>query len=179
MTKADLGKGYIHVYTGDGKGKTTAALGLALRAAGHGLRSFIMHFMKGNLEYGELTAQKYLPGLIIVLQGGRETFVSKDNPDAEDIRLAQQAFDSCKQAMASGEYDIVVLDEINVAVDFGLIPCEEVLELMRGKPDGMELVLTGRYADPRIIEAADLVTEMRLVKHYYDSGIAARLGIER
>ncbi|MDD5222862.1 MAG: cob(I)yrinic acid a,c-diamide adenosyltransferase [bacterium] len=178
MKNHGLEKGFIQVYTGDGKGKTTAALGLALRAIGHGFKVNIIHFMKGNIEYGELKAAKCLEPNLIIRQMGRETFVSRDNPDQEDIKLAQQALDLAGEAVAGGEYDLVVLDEINCALDFGLIPLEQVLKILRTKPERVELVLTGRGAPPEIIQAADLVTEMKEIKHYYRRGIKSRKGIE-
>ncbi|HUT55063.1 MAG TPA: cob(I)yrinic acid a,c-diamide adenosyltransferase [bacterium] len=171
-------KGYVQVYTGAGKGKTTAALGMCLRAAGHGLTSHIIQFMKGRIDYGELEAVKRFEGLIKLTQGGRECFVSKSCPDPEDKRLAQETLKLAREAMREGKVDILVLDEINVALDFGLIELEDVLGLIREKPERMELVLTGRNAHPKVIEAADLVTEMREVKHYWEKGVTARTGIE-
>ena len=173
-----LAKGYVHVYTGEGKGKTTAALGLALRALGHGLKVYVIHFMKGNIEYGELRAVKYLKPNLTIQQMGRETFVNRENPDPEDIALARKAFQLAQRVVSSGEYDIVILDEINCALDYQLVPIDGVLQLIKEKPDRVELVLTGRGAPEEIIEAADLVTEMREIKHYYKKGIASRKGIE-
>jgi len=178
MKNPSLEKGFIQVYTGDGKGKTTAALGLALRAIGHGLKVNIIHFMKGNIEYGELKAAKCLEPNLIIRQMGRETFVSRDNPDQEDIKLARQALALSGEVVAGGEYDLVVLDEINCALDFGLIPLDQVLKILQTKPERVELVLTGRGAPPEIIQAADLVTEMKEIKHYYRRGIKSRKGIE-
>ena len=173
-----LEKGYVHVYTGSGKGKTTAALGLSLRALGHGLKVFIIHFMKGNIEYGELKAVKYLEPHLSIQQMGRETFVSREDPDPEDVELARKALELSRRAVSGGEYDIVVMDEVNCALDYHLVPLEEVLGLIRGKPEHVELVLTGRGAPTEIIEAADLVTEMKEIKHYYQKGITSRKGIE-
>jgi cob(I)alamin adenosyltransferase len=173
-----LDRGYIHVYTGDGKGKTTAALGLALRAMGHGLRVFVIHFMKGNIRYGELEMARKLGPDLEIRQMGRETFVNRENPDPEDIRLAVEALTLAGEVTGAGKYDLVVLDEVNVAVDFGLIPVDGVLELMRNRPKHVELVLTGRNAHPDVVAEADLVTEMKLIKHYYDRGVAAREGVE-
>jgi len=171
-------KGLIQVYTGNGKGKTTAALGLALRAVGHRLRVLVIQFMKGNINYGELESSKKLSPYLTVIQSGRETFVSKTNPDPVDIRLAQEGFDLAKKAMADEAYDIIILDEIIVAVDYGLIPLSDLLRLLDTKPNGVELILPGRNAKPEIIEKADLVTEMVEQKHYYQNGVEAREGVE-
>ena len=171
-------KGLIQVYTGDGKGKTTAALGVALRAVGHGLKVLVIQFMKGNINYGELESSKKLFPYLTIKQMGRETFVSKSNPDPIDIRLGQDGFDLAKRALAEEAYDIVILDEINVAVDYGLIPLPDLLHLLDTKPGGVELILTGRNASPEILEKADLVTEMVEQKHYYRSGVPAREGVE-
>ena len=171
-------KGLIQVYTGNGKGKTTAALGLALRAVGHGLKVLIIQFMKGNINYGELESAKKLSPYLTIKQMGRETFVSKTDPDPIDIKLAQEGFSLAKKAIENGEYDIVILDEINVAIDYGLIPLSDLLDVLDTKPVGVELLLTGRNAKPEILERADLVTEMVDRKHYYKKGIPARNGIE-
>jgi cob(I)alamin adenosyltransferase len=171
-------KGLIQVYTGNGKGKTTASLGLALRAVGHGHKVLVIQFMKGNINYGELESSKRLSPYLTIKQMGRETFVSKSNPDPIDIRLAQDGFALAKKAIAGKEYDIVILDEINVAVDYGLIPLSELLQLIDSKPATVELILTGRNAKPEILEKADLATEMVELKHYYQNGVQAREGIE-
>jgi cob(I)alamin adenosyltransferase len=167
----------IQVYTGLGKGKTTAALGLALRAAGQGLKVYIIQFMKGWPDYGELVSVEKLPN-ITLRQFGRPEFVDKDNPDPEDIRQAHQALDRARQIIAGGEHDIVILDEINVALDFGLIGLAEVLSLLDDKPQKVELVLTGRSAHPALVQRADLVTEMLDIKHPYHEGTRGRRGIE-
>ncbi|MGC8787097.1 MAG: cob(I)yrinic acid a,c-diamide adenosyltransferase [Anaerolineae bacterium] len=172
-----LERGLIQVYTGDGKGKTTAALGLALRAAGHGLRVYIVQFMKGWPHYGELLALAAQPNITLV-QFGRPSFVNREHPDPEDVRLAQEAYQRSLDLLTNGQYDVVILDEINVALDYGLISLEQVLALLDAKPPHVELVLTGRNAHPRVIERADLVTEMREVKHPYRLGIEGREGIE-
>jgi cob(I)alamin adenosyltransferase len=179
MTRTVIGKGYIQVYTGNGKGKTTASLGLAVRAAGHGLKTVIIQFMKGWIDYGELKGVEMLSPLVTIHQAGRDTFVDRESPDPEDIRLARDGWELAKETILGGKADIVVLDEINCAVDFGLLPVGEVLDVLRRKPNGMEIVLTGRGAPEEIVEAADLVTEMREIKHYYAKGVDARVGVER
>jgi cob(I)alamin adenosyltransferase len=172
-------RGCVQLYTGDGKGKTSAALGLALRALGHGLRVYVVQFMKGNIEYGELEMARRLAPQLELRQMGRASFVDRRNPDPVDVQWAERALALSREVIAADAHDVVILDEINVAVDFKLIPVEEVLALLESRPAHMELVLTGRYADPKLIAAADLVTEMKLVKHYYDQGVEARVGIER
>lgn len=170
-------RGCVQVYTGNGKGKTTAALGLALRAVGRGLKVCFFQFIKGGGPYGEhLVAAKLAP-LLTITQTGRPGWVNQQDI-GEDRRLAQEAFEQAKELLTSGEYDLLVLDEINGAVGFGLIDVEQVLELIRLRPNGVELVLTGRNAHERVIEAADLVTEMREVKHFFKAGVPARIGIE-
>jgi cob(I)alamin adenosyltransferase len=170
-------QGTVQVYTGDGKGKTTAALGLALRAWGHGARVLVIQFMKGRINYGELAAARRLPGFDIE-QYGRETFVDRDEPAAEDVALAREALARARQVVAENAYDLVVLDEVNVAVDYGLVETKEILDLVAARPPEMELVLTGRGAPAAFVEAADLVSEVREIKHYYREGVAARKGIE-
>ncbi len=171
-------KSLIQVYTGDGKGKTTAALGLALRAIGHGLKVLVVQFMKGNIDYGELQCSQRLYPNLTIKSMGRESFVSKSNPDPIDVQCAVDAFALAQNAIQSKNFDIVILDEINVAVDYGLIPLKSVLELMESKPNTVELVFTGRYAKKEVIERADLVTEMIERKHYYRKGVIARKGVE-
>lgn len=174
-----LGKGYIQIYTGSGKGKTTAALGLSLRAAGQGLKTIIIQFMKGWIEYGELKGVKMLAPHVDLYQMGRDTFVNPNNVDPDDIELARKGLELAREIIDERKADILVLDEINTTVMFNLIPEEEVLELMETKPAGLELVLTGRGATDRMIEKADLVTEMKDIKHYYSQGVDGRIGIER
>ena len=171
-------KGLIQIYTGNGKGKTTAALGLALRAVGHGLKVLIIQFMKGNTEYGELESAQKLSPCLTIKPFGRKVFVSETNPEEIDIQLALEGFSLAKTAIENKEFDIVILDEINLAVDYGLIPLSELLQLIDAKPTTVELILTGRNARPEIIEKADLVTEMVERKHYSNKGVSARKGIE-
>ncbi len=169
-------KGYVQVYTGDGKGKTTAAIGLALRAAGAGLNVFIGQFIKSG-KYSEIKALERFSGSITCRQFGKGCWI-RGKPSEEDGRLAREGFEEVRKIVQNGEYDVVVLDEADVAVLFGLFGVEELLALIDMKPEKMELVFTGRRADPRLIERADLVTEMREVKHYYQKGVIARKGIE-
>jgi len=171
-------RGMIHLYTGNGKGKTTAALGLALRAAGWKKKTLIIQFMKGQ-KYGELEAVKALSPYITIEQMGLDTFVHIEGPTEIDCQMAQKGLARAREAMESGDIDILVLDEINVALYFRLLELSEVLELIDDKPSAMELVLTGRYAPHKLIERADLVTRMELVKHYFEQGVQARTGIER
>ena len=170
-------KGYVHVYTGDGKGKTTAAFGLALRAAGAGLKVFIAQFVKGQ-QYSELNSIARFSDLITLKQYGRGCFIRK-NPVPEDIEAAREGLEEVRQVLGSGKYSVVILDEANIATYYGLFSVEELLELIESKPEVVELVITGRYADSRILEKADLVTEMKKIKHYYDRGVKARTGIEK
>jgi cob(I)alamin adenosyltransferase len=179
MGEKRLSQGMIQVYTGNGKGKTTAALGLACRAVGHGYKVFIIQFMKGNIDYGEVETARRLAPYLTIRQMGRGCRVSRENPDPADIKLVQEAMVVARGAILGGEYDIVILDEINVAVDLGLVQKEEVLKLMDERPVNVELILTGRYAAKEIIERADLVTEMVEIKHYYHRGIESRKGIEK
>ncbi len=171
-----LSMGYIHVYTGNGKGKTTAAFGLAMRAAGRGKRVCIIQFMKPDEGYGEQVSARKLG--IELHAFGTNQFVNKRNPKKEDIERAKNALRMGKEKVESGEYDVVILDEINVALNFNLISLNDVLSLMDNVPERTELVMTGRYARDEIMEKANLVTEMREVKHYFQEGIVAREGIE-
>ncbi len=174
-----IGKGYVQVYTGNCKGKTTAALGLAFRAMGHGLRTYIGQFMKGQ-KYGELDAARMVSPYITIEQFGREECIRmKAPPNPEDVDRARSGLHKVATQMISGNYSIVVFDEILTARHFGLVSTDDILALLARKPDGVELILTGRYAPPEIVAAADLVTEMVEVKHYYRKGVLARAGIER
>lgn len=191
-------KGYVQVYTGNGKGKTTAAIGLAIRALGAGKKVLFLQFMKAKV-YSE---HNILPGIspnLTVETIGKPFFVLKEgsmpdkelaewkkkavvfapgNPPPEYVQLVAGGIDKAEKALASGEYDLVVLDEINVALHFELATWQQVLELIEAKAEGVELVMTGRYAPPELLERADLVTEMREIKHYYTQGVQARKGIE-
>jgi len=172
-----LEKGLVQVYTGNGKGKTTAAFGLALRAIGRGLKVYIIQFIKGGFDYGELYMVDKLPNLKLKAFG-RGRFVTEKPAGKLDVELAEEALALAEEVIKSGEYDIVILDEINVALNLKLIKTEKVLELMKNKPQHVELVLTGRYASSQILRAADLVTEMKEVKHPFNRGYQARKGIE-
>ncbi|MGQ9673311.1 MAG: cob(I)yrinic acid a,c-diamide adenosyltransferase [Candidatus Aminicenantales bacterium] len=172
-------KGYLQIYTGNGKGKTTAALGLALRAAGHGFRVYIGQFLKGH-PYGELRSVRKLAPLITIEQFGRKGFIHvTETPDDEDIERAQRGLEKCLRAMLSGKFRVLVLDEINVALHFGLVSEKDVHGFLDQKPTDVEVVLTGRYAPPSLLKRADLVTEMKEKKHYYVQGVRARPGIEK
>ena len=176
-TAVKTANGLVIVITGNGKGKTTAAFGQALRAIGQGYKVFVLQFMKGR-KYGEfIAAEKYLPRLTIRMFG-LDSFVMRDNPAAIDIELAQKGLAAAKKAINSGKYDMVILDEINVALDFKLINLQEVIDIIKNKPAGLDLILTGRYAPPEIIELADTVSEVQEVKHHYNKGIKDRTGIE-
>jgi cob(I)alamin adenosyltransferase len=174
-----LERGQVQVYTGNGKGKTTASLGLALRAVGRGLRVCMVQFIKGGGQYGEHLAAERLAPLLTIHQTGRDGWIHRDRLDPEDIRLARETLELARRVITGGEYDLVILDEINGAAWFGLISVEDVLALVAQRPDQVELVLTGRSADARVIEAADLVTEMVEVKHYFQAGVQGRVGIEK
>jgi cob(I)alamin adenosyltransferase len=174
-----LEQGLVQVYTGNGKGKTTAALGLALRAIGRGLQVCMVQFIKGGGAYGEHLAAEKLAPLLTIHQTGRDGWIFRDKLDPEDIRIAAETLALAQRVLTGGEYDLVILDEINGAAWFGLIEVEAILELLALKPAQVELVLTGRNADARVIAAADLVTEMREIKHYYAAGVPARIGIEK
>jgi cob(I)alamin adenosyltransferase len=170
-------RGLVQVYTGNGKGKTTAAFGQALRAIGRDWRVCVVQFMKGR-KYGEcIAAERCLPNLTIHL-AGLDSFVMRENPAPVDIELAKQGLELARAAVASGDYDMVILDEINVAVDFKLIPIEAVIALIKSRPPGLDLILTGRYAPEEIMALADTVSEVREVKHHYNAGIKDRAGIE-
>lgn len=178
MSKGER-KGLIIVHTGMGKGKTTAAMGTALRAIGHNLRVLMVQFIKGSRHYGELEAVKTLaPYFEIVPLGEGFVMRGKEGPSSEDVQRASEAWRFCVEKIRSGEFDMIILDEINYVIDYKLLPVEEVLEALKAKPDRLHLILTGRSAHPRIIEIADMVTEMREIKHPFKNGIKAQKGIE-
>ena len=176
-TVGQKNKGLVIVITGNGKGKTTAAFGQALRAIGQGYKVFVIQFMKGR-KYGEfIAAEAYLPNLTIKMSG-LDSFVMRNHPAAIDIELARKGLDMAKKAIMSGKYDMVILDEINVALDFKLIKIKDVLTMIKNKPAGLDLILTGRYAPKEIIKLADTVSDIQEVKHHYSAGIKDRAGIE-
>lgn len=169
-------KGCLQVYTGNGKGKTTAALGLALRAAGAGKKVFIAQFVKG-MHYSELNILPQLPG-ITLKQYGRGCFITRE-PSRADYAAAAAGFEEIRAILVSGAYDVVILDEANIALYYGLIEFDALKEVLLQRAEQVEVVITGRYAPPELNELADLVTEMKEVKHYYQTGLEARVGIEK
>ena len=169
-------QGVLMVITGPGKGKTTSAFGQALRAHGHGFKIAIVQFMKGRI-YGELDALKQLPG-VEIWQFGRVAFVDKKNPDPKDRELARQGLDKAWEIVRGGKHDLLILDEINVVADFGLVPLEEVLELAKARPRWMDMIWTGRSAPAAMMDLADTVSEVREIKHHYRKGIESREGME-
>jgi cob(I)alamin adenosyltransferase len=177
MPEHPLEKGLVQVYTGNGKGKTSAAFGAALRAVGQGLKVYIIQFIKGGFDYGELHSVKHLPNLKLTAFG-RGRFIIEATPPKEDVQKAQEGFELAEKVVSSGEYDIVVLDEINVVMHLRMISVDEIVKLIKNRPKHVELILTGRNAPSQIIEIADLVTEMKEIKHPYAKGIPSRKGIE-
>jgi len=179
-TSAGLEQGLVQVYTGDGKGKTSASMGLALRAIGAGLRVLMVQFIKGR-RTAELTSAERLSPQFEIVQAGRgfvHLGARSESSYADSAEAALSALCLAWERMESGDYDVIILDEINCALTLGLLSVQDVLQIIEAKPEGVELVLTGRGADPRIIEAADLVTEMREIKHPFRQGMAARRGID-
>ncbi len=172
-----LNSGLVQVYTGRGKGKTSAAFGLALRAIGRGLRVFIVQFIKGGFDYGELHSTKELKNLEL-RAFGRGRFITEEPPEVSDIDSATKALRFAQKIINGNKYDVVVLDEINVALSLGLIQTADVITLIKGKPGNVELILTGRNAPSEIIDVADLVTEMKEIKHPFKKGVPPRKGIE-
>ena len=172
-----VGRGLVQIFTGDGKGKTSAALGTVLRALGHGLRVYIVYFMKGDYPYGERRILSKLPSVDFTSFGG-SGFTDRANIQPEAIEQAKQALAAASEAMLSGKYDLVVLDEVNLAAAWKLVELDEVIRLIEDKPQDVELILTGRHADTKLVKMADLVTEMLKIKHPYDKGIEVRRGID-
>ncbi len=174
--------GYIQVYTGDGKGKTTASLGLAMRALGRCWKVLIIMFTKGGDDYGELNSFMNLSPAIKdnlkIVQAGLDRIVYKNNETEDDVREIKKGWELAKKAIKNDEYQLIILDEANIAIDMGFLDVDEVVEVLKNKPEEMEIVLTGRNAHPKIIEIAHLVSEIKPIKHYWDTGIAARKGIE-
>jgi cob(I)alamin adenosyltransferase len=176
QNRTPFDKGYVHVYTGDGKGKTTAAIGLAVRAAGAGLRVFIGQFIKSG-KYNEATFLETCSDRIVMRQYGRGCWLHGE-PTKEDVQLAAEGLADIRAAMLSGQFDVIMLDEANVAVHFGILSTDDLLRLIDDKPERVELIFTGRRAPQQLIDRADLVTGMREIKHYYQTGVRARNGIE-
>jgi len=177
VSEQKLEKGLVQVYTGNGKGKTSAAFGAALRAVGRGLRVYVIQFIKGGFDYGELYSIKSLSNLKLTAFG-RGRFIIESRPPEEDVKLAREGFELARKVVSSGEYDMVVLDEINVALHLKMISVDDVIQLVKNKPKHVELILTGRNAPAEIVEVADLVTEMKEIKHPYADGVPPRKGIE-
>lgn len=174
--------GYIQVYTGDGKGKTTASLGLAMRALGRDWKVLLIMFTKGGSNYGELNSFRKLAGKIhenlTIMQAGLDRIVYSNNKNSDDKKVIQEGWEVAKRAIENDEYNLVILDELNIAIALNLIDVDEVVEVLKKKPDNMEIVLTGRDAHPKIIEVAHLVSKIEPIKHYWDIGVSARQGIE-
>lgn len=170
-----MDKGYVHVYTGNGKGKTTAALGLSLRAVCAGKKVYFGQFIKG-MKYSELESQSILPNFEIH-QFGRDCFIF-NKPTKEDIQLAKDGLEACRKILTEGKHDVVVLDELNIAIYYKLFNVEEAIDAIKNRAPHVEVIITGRYAEEKLIELADLVTEMTEIKHYYRQGVPARKGIE-
>jgi cob(I)alamin adenosyltransferase len=175
----DVRRGLIIVNTGPGKGKTTAAMGTALRAVGNGMRVLMLQFLKGSWHYGELDAVEAFGDKFVMKQMGRGFVkVGGAETDPEDVRLVEDAWKEAEQAMLSGVWDLIVLDEINYAISYGMLDPARVVEALKHKPEMLHIILTGRNAHPTIVEIADTVTEMREVKHAYQKGVLAQRGIE-
>jgi cob(I)alamin adenosyltransferase len=176
---ADVRRGLIIVNTGPGKGKTTAAMGTALRAVGQGMKVLMLQFLKGSWHYGELDAVKAFGDNFIMKQMGRGFVkVGGAEPDPEDVKMVEAAWNESREAILSGQWDVVILDEINYAISYGMLDPAKVVDALKQKPEMVHVILTGRNAHPTIVELADTVTEMRQVKHAYEKGVEAQRGIE-
>jgi len=175
-----LENGYIQIYTGDGKGKTTASLGLALRAIGHGWKVLILQFAKGDQDnyYGEMMSSSKLMPNLEVRQYGLDRVIYSNNVNIEDYKEARSGWNFAKEAISSGKYQLIIMDEINICADLGLIKISEIKEVLLNKPQNLEIVMTGRRAHPELVAMAHLVTEMKPIKHYFEQGVMARRGIE-
>lgn len=167
----------LQIYTGDGKGKTTAALGVVLRAAGYQKKSMMVSFLKDDPGYGEAKAASLIPGFILH-QVGRDAFVDFKNPATEDLKLCREGWEAAKLAICQRQADIFILDELNIVLAAGMLPVDEVTDFIKLHKHDVEIIITGRYAPEQIIKIADLVTEMREVKHYFHKGISSRNGID-
>ncbi len=175
----DTRRGLIIVNTGPGKGKTTAAMGTALRAVGQGMRVLMLQFLKGSWHYGELDAVQAFGNKFVIKQMGRGFVkVGTEKPDPEDVRMVEEAWAEGEKEIQSGAWDMVILDEINYAISYGMLDAAKVAESLKKKPDAVHVILTGRNAHPTIVELADTVTEMRQVKHAYEKGVMAQRGVE-
>ena len=174
--------GYIQVYTGDGKGKTTASLGLAMRALGRDWKVLIVMFTKGGNDYGELNSFRQLSEKIAdnltIVQAGLDRVIYKSNENEQDHKKIKKGWNLVKKAVKNDEYQLIIMDEANIAIDMGILDVDEVIKVLKSKPDEMEIVLTGRNAHPKIVEIAHLVSRIEPVKHYWDKGVHARKGIE-
>jgi cob(I)alamin adenosyltransferase len=176
---SDARRGLIIVNTGPGKGKTTAAMGTALRAVGQGMKVLMLQFLKGSWHYGELDAVKSFGGQFVMKQMGRGFVkLGAEKPDPEDVKMVEEAWREADKAIRSAEWDLIVLDEINYAISYGMLDPAKVVESLKNKPEMVHVILTGRNAHPTIVEVADTVTEMRQVKHAYENGVMAQRGIE-
>ena len=174
---APLATGLVEIFTGDGKGKTSAALGIALRALGYGIRVCVIYFMKGDYPCSEQKVLSSLPNIDIIRFGGKR-FVNPNKIGKNDIEQARKALKAAQKAITNGKYDVIILDEVNIATAWNLLPTDDVIKLVKEKPENVELILTGRSADSRLVELADVVTEMKEIKHPYKQGILAREGID-
>ncbi len=175
--KSEQRRGTIQLYTGNGKGKTTAALGMALRFLGHGGKVCIIQFMKNSDSYGEIQTIRQLSN-VEVFSMGRDEFVNREAPEIKDVELAVEGLEKARECILSEQYDLVILDELNVALDFHLVELEQVLELIDEKPEWVEIVLTGRYAANELLDRADTVSEIKEIKHHFQKGVDARSGVE-
>lgn len=172
-------RGLLIVYTGNGKGKTSAAMGTAFRAVGQGFKVLMIQFIKGSWHYGELDAAKMLGDAFEIRPMGRGFVkVGTEKPDAEDVRMVEEAWKAAAGAMESGQYDMLILDEINYAIHYGMLAIDKVVEALSARPEGIHVICTGRNAHPKLVEAADLVSEIKEIKHPYQKGILAQRGIE-